>query len=102
MAALARAESVVALVMLLVLGLVPTWAGLGAGPALAPGPPIVQAASASPGVALADALSAHVSADRSAAAVAQTTTFACNASGATPPYVYPWTLSPGATGSGRP
>src|SRR3989449_123204 len=100
MAALARAESVVALVMLLVLGLVPTWAGLGAGPALAPGPPIVQAASASPGVALADALSAHVSADRSAADVDQSITFACSASGGTPPYVYAWTLSDGGIGTG--
>src|SRR2546422_9214374 len=100
MAALARAESVVALVMLLVLGLVPTWAGLGAGPALAPGPPIVQAASASPGVALADALSAHVSADRCAADVDQSITFACSASGGTPPYVYAWTLSDGGIGTG--
>src|SRR2546428_213188 len=100
MAALARAGSVVALVMLLVLGLVPTWAGLGAGPALAPGPPIVQAASASPGVALADALSAHVSADRSAADVDQSITFACSASGGTPPYVYAWTLSDGGIGTG--
>src|SRR2546426_547314 len=100
MAVLARAESVVALVMLLVLGLVPTWAGLGAGPALAPGPPIVQAASASPGVALADALSAHVSADRSAADVDQSITFACSASGGTPPYVYAWTLSDGGIGTG--
>src|SRR3989441_7361893 len=100
MAALARAGSVVALVLLLVLALVPTWAGLGAGPALAPGPPIVQAASASPGVALADALSAHVSADRSAADVDQSITFACSASGGTAPYVYAWTLSDGGIGAG--
>src|SRR5712691_1982159 len=100
MAALARAGSVVALVMLLVLGLVPTWAGLGVGPALAPGPPVVRTASASPGVAPADAVSAHVSADRSAADVDQTITFACSASGGTPPYVYAWTLSDGGIGTG--
>jgi len=100
MAALARARGIVALVMLLVLALVPTWAGLGAGPALAPGPPVVQAASASPGVSPADALSAHVSADRSAADVDQSITFACSASGGTPPYVYAWTLSDGGIGTG--
>ncbi|TLZ83511.1 MAG: PKD domain-containing protein [Methanobacteriota archaeon] len=100
MAALARAGSVVALVLLLVLALVPTWAGLGAGPALAPGPQVVQAASASPGVAPADAVSAHVSADRSAADVDQSITFACSASGGTPPYVYAWTLSDGGIGTG--
>src|SRR5438132_1437664 len=100
MAALARAGSVVALVLLLVLALVPTWAGLGAGPALAPGPPVVQAASASPGVAPADAVSAHVSADRPAADVDQSITFACSASGGTPPYVYAWTLSDGGIGTG--
>src|SRR3989449_340816 len=72
----------------------------GVAPALAPGPPIVQAASASPGVALADALSAHVSADRSAADVDQSITFACSASGGTPPYVYAWTLSDGGIGTG--
>src|SRR2546427_745546 len=100
MAALARAGSVVALVLLLVLALVPTWAGIGAGPALAPGPLVVQAASASPGVAPADAVSAHVSADRPAADVDQSITFACSASGGTPPYVYAWTLSDGGIGTG--
>ena len=100
MAALARAGSVVALLVLLVLALVPTWPGLGAGPALGPGPPVVQAASANSGVAPADALSAHVSADRSAADVGQSITFACSASGGTPPYVYAWTLSDGGIGTG--
>src|SRR5712691_6160259 len=100
MAALARAGSVVALVLLLVLALVPTWAGLGAGPALAPGPPVVQTASASPGVAPVDAVRAHVSADRPAADVDQSITFACSASGGTPPYVYAWTLSDGGIGTG--
>ena len=100
MAALARAGSVVALLVLLVLALVPTWTGPGAGPVLAPGPPAVQAASATPGVAPADALSAHVSADRSAADVGQSITFACSASGGTPPYVYAWTLSDGGIGTG--
>src|SRR2546426_828650 len=100
MAALARAGSVVALLVLLILALVPTWPGLGAGPALAPGPPVVQAASANSGVAPADALSAHVSADRSAADVGQSITFACSASGGTPPYVYAWTLSDGGIGTG--
>src|SRR2546426_1145838 len=100
MAALARAGSVVALLVLLVLALVPTWTGPGAGPVLAPGPPAVQAASANPGVAPADALSAHVSADRSAADAGQSITFACSASGGTPPYVYAWTLSDGGIGTG--
>src|SRR5207249_2708101 len=100
MAALARAGSVVALLVLLVLALVLTWPGLGAGPALGPGPPVVQAASANSGVAPADALSAHVSADRSAADVGQSITFACSASGGTPPYVYAWTLSDGGIGTG--
>src|SRR5438034_7966341 len=100
MAALARAGSVVALLVLFVLALVPAWPGLGGGPALAPGDPVVQAASASPGVAPADALSAHVSADRSAADVGQSITFACSASGGTPPYVYAWTLSDGGIGTG--
>src|SRR5256885_15864006 len=76
MAALARAGSVVALLVLLVLALVSI--GLGPrpalAPALAPGPPVVLAASASPGVAPADAVSAHVSADRSAADVDQSIT----------------------------
>src|SRR5438128_2069193 len=100
MAALARAGSVVALLVVLVLALVPTWTGPGAGPVLAPGPSAVQAASANPGVAPADALSAHVSADRSAADAGQSITFACSASGGTPPYVYAWTLSDGGIGTG--
>src|SRR6058998_661101 len=100
MAALARAGSVVALLVLFVLALVPAWPGLGGGPALAPGPPVVQAASANSGVAPADALSAHVSADRSGADVGQSITFACSASGGTPPYVYAWTLSDGGIGTG--
>src|SRR5881397_2526298 len=100
MAALARAGSVVALLVLFVLALVPAWPGLGGGPALAPGPPVVQAASANSGVAPADALSAHVSADRSGADVGQSITFACSASGGTPPYVYAWTLSDGGIGAG--
>src|SRR3989475_1807948 len=100
MAALARAGSVVALLVLFVLALVPAWPGLGGGPALGPGPPVVQAASANSGVAPADALSAHVSADRSAADVGQSITFACSASGGTPPYVYAWTLSDGGIGTG--
>src|SRR5213080_2493145 len=100
MAALARAGSVVALLVLLVLALVPTWPGLGAGPALGPGPPVVQAASANSGVAPADAVSAHVSADRSAADVDQSITFSCSASGGTPPYVYAWTLSDGGISTG--
>src|SRR3989475_447841 len=102
MGALPRAGSVVALLVLLVLALVSI--GLGPGPALAPalapGPPVVLAASASPGVAPADAVSAHVSADRSAADVDQSITFACSASGGTPPYVYAWTLSDGGISTG--
>src|SRR2546425_2047278 len=100
MAALARAGSVLALLVLLVLALVPTWTILGVGPAPAPGPPVVQVASATPEVAPADALSAHVSADRSAADVDQSITFACSASGGTPPYVYTWSLSDGGIGTG--
>src|SRR2546425_1400813 len=100
MAALARAGSVLALLVLLVLALVPTWTILGVGPAPAPGPPVVQVASATPGVAPADALSAHVSADRSAADIDQSITFACSASGGTPPYVYAWALSDGGIGTG--
>src|SRR5207247_2613249 len=100
MAALARAGSVVALLVLFVLALVPAWPGLGGGPALAPGPPVVQAASANSGVAPADALSAHGCADRSAADVGQSITVACSASGGTPPYVYAWTLSDGGIGTG--
>src|SRR2546427_3815262 len=96
--ALPRAGSVVALLVLLVLALLSI--GLGPGPALAPGPPVVLAASASPGVAPADALSAHVSADRPAADVDQSITFACSASGGTPPYVYAWTLSDGGISTG--
>src|SRR2546426_801725 len=98
MGALPRAGSVVALLVLLVLALLSI--GLGPGPALAPGPPVVLAASASPGVAPADALSAHVSADRPAADVDQSITFACSASGGTPPYVYAWTLSDGGISTG--
>src|SRR5213594_4120036 len=102
MGALPRAGSVVALLVLLVLALVSI--GLGPrpalAPALAPGPPVVLAASASPGVAPADAVSAHVSADRSAADVDQSITFACSASGGTPPYVYAWTLSDGGISTG--
>src|SRR5213593_4743801 len=100
MAALARAGSVVALLVLLAFALVSAGGGFGAGPTLASGHPVVQAASASPGVAPADALSAHVSADRSAADVGQSITFACSASGGTPPYVYAWTLSDGGIGTG--
>src|SRR5881296_3810520 len=100
MAALARAGSVVALLVLLAFALVSAGGGLGAGPTLASGHPVVQAASASPGVAPADAVSAYVSADRSAADVDQTITFACSASGGTPPYVYAWTLSDGGIGAG--
>src|SRR3989449_1316611 len=102
MGALPRAGSVVALLVLLVLALVSI--GLGPrpalAPALAPGPPVALAASASPGVAPADAVSAHVSADRSAADVDQSITFACSASGGTPPYVYAWTLSDGGISTG--
>src|SRR2546428_9212376 len=100
MAALARAGSVVALVLLLVLALVPTWAGLGAGPALAPGPPVVQTAPASPRVAPADVLSAHASANRPAAVVDQSITLACSAAGGTRPYAYAWSLVDGAIGTG--
>src|SRR3989442_1910946 len=100
MAALARAGSVVALLVLLVLALVPTWPGLGAGPALGPGPSAVEAAATTRGLDRADALSAHVSADRSAADAGQSITFACSASGGTPPYVYAWTLSDGGIGTG--
>src|SRR5436309_3051018 len=67
MAALARAGSVVALLVLLAFALVSAGGGFGAGPTLASGHPVVQAASASPGVAPADAVSAYVSADRSRA-----------------------------------
>src|SRR5437867_929122 len=100
MAALARAGSVVALLVLLAFVLVSAGGGFGAGPTLASGHPVVQAASASPGVAPADAVSAYVSADRSAADVDQSITFACSASGGTPPYVYAWTLSDGGIGAG--
>ena len=102
MGALPRAGSVAALLVLLVLALLSI--GLGPrpalAPALAPGPPVVLAASASPAVAPADAVSAHVSADRSAADVDQSITFACSASGGTPPYVYAWTLSDGGISTG--
>src|SRR3989442_6250486 len=100
MAALSRARGAAALVVLLVPPLVPAGPGLGGGPAPPPGPRVVQAASANSGVAPADALSAHVSADRSAADVGQSITFACSASGGTPPYVYAWTLGDGGIGTG--
>src|SRR5438128_12321255 len=99
MAAHARAGSVVVLLALLAIALAP-WGGSVLGPTLAPGHLALQAASGSQHPAPADALSAHVSADRSAADVGQSITFACSASGGTPPYVYAWTLSDGGIGTG--
>src|SRR5439155_11075453 len=99
MAAHARAGSVVVLLALLVIALEPLGASV-LGPKLAPGHLAVEAASGSPHPAPADAVSAYVSADRSAADVDQSITFACSASGGTPPYVYAWTLSDGGIGAG--
>jgi len=99
MAAHARAGSVVVLLALLVIALAPLGASV-LGPKLAPGHLAVEAASGSPHPAPADAVSAYVSADRSAADVGQSITFACSASGGTPPYVYAWALSDGGIAAG--
>ena len=99
MAAHARAGSVVVLLALLVIALAPLGASV-LGPKLAPGHLAVEAASGSPHPAPADAVSAYVSADRSAADVGQSITFACSASGGTPPYVYAWAISDGGIAAG--
>src|SRR5947199_50055 len=99
MAAHARAGSVVVLLALLVIALAPLGASV-LGPKLAPGLLAVDAASGSPHPAPADAVSAYVSPDRSAADVGQSITFACSASGGTPPYVYAWAISDGGIAAG--
>src|SRR5438128_1592226 len=99
MAAHARAGSVVVLLALLAIALAP-WGGSVLGPTLAPGHLALQAASGSQHPAPADAVSAYVSGDRYAAAVGQSITFACSASGGTPPYAYAWRISDGGIATG--
>jgi len=100
MAPLARAGSIAALAVLLVLALVPAWNGPWSALRHAAGGPELGGVRAGPDLTPMDALSASVTADPPAADLGQSITFTCTASGGTSPYVYTWTLGDSEIGAG--
>src|SRR5437867_779049 len=100
MAPLARAGSIAALAVLLVLALVPAWNGPWSALRHAAGGPELGGVRAGPDLTPMDALSASVAADPPAADLGQSITFTCTASGGTSPYVFAWTLGDGNLGAG--
>src|SRR5438128_12598134 len=98
MAPLARAGSIAALAALLALALVPAWSG----PLSAirhPGLDL-SALRAGPDPTPMDSLTASVSAHPPAAALGQSITFACTASGGNSPQLYACILGDGDLGAG--
>src|SRR6059036_3612417 len=85
MAPLARAGSIAALAVLLILALVPAWNGPWSALRHAAGGPELGGVRAGPDLTPMDALSASVTADPPAADLGQSITFTCTASGGTSP-----------------